>query len=51
MFDRNTQKAQISAYLAGDEDIAEEDEDAEEGTQSTKRRDSDILGLQVSFVL
>lgn len=38
----------MSAFLTGDEDIAEEDEDAEEGTKCTKRRDSDTLGLRVS---
>ncbi|KAE8746118.1 hypothetical protein FOCC_FOCC007244 [Frankliniella occidentalis] len=47
VFDRNTEKAQMSAFLAGDEDIAEDDEDAEEGgTECPKRRDSDTLGLR-----
>ncbi|XP_034254851.1 HBS1-like protein isoform X2 [Thrips palmi] len=46
VFDRNTNKAQMSAFLAGDEDIAEEDEDAEEGVECVKRRDSDTLGLR-----
>ncbi|KAK3921301.1 HBS1-like protein [Frankliniella fusca] len=47
VFDRNTEKAQMSAFLTGDEDIAEDDEDIEEGvTDCPKRRDSDTLGLR-----
>lgn len=40
----------MSAFLAGDEDIAEEDEEAEEGIERAKRRDSDTLGLRVSLL-
>lgn len=40
----------MSSFLAGDDDIAEEDEDVEERNESAKRRDSETLGLQVGSI-